>query len=108
MKPIEFCGRSLETIRNFPPTVKRDAAHQLDRVQRGLNPLDWKPMPIIGKGVREIRLTDNGQFRIIYLAILKTKVYVLHAFRKKSQKIRKQDIYITQLALKDVHYRNSS
>jgi len=108
MKPIEFCGRSLETIRNFPAPVKRDAGHQLDRVQRGLNPLDWKPVPTIGKGVREIRLRDNGQYRIVYLATLEAKVYVLHAFRKKSQKIRKQDIYITQLALRGAHYRNSS
>jgi phage-related protein len=67
-----------------------------------------KPMPIIGKGVREVRLRDNGQYRIIYLATLKTKVYVLHAFRKKSQKIRKQDIYIAQLASKDARYRESS
>ncbi len=108
MKPIEFCGRSLETIRNFPTPVKRDAGHQLDRVQRGLNPLDWKPVPTIGKGVREIRLRNNGQYRIIYLATFKTKAYVLHAFQKKSQKIRKQDIYIAQLALKDAHYRESS
>jgi phage-related protein len=60
MKPIEFCGRSLETIRDFPAPVKRDTGYQLDRVQHGLNPLDWKPMPIIGNGVREIRLRDNG------------------------------------------------
>ena len=108
MKPIEFCGRSLEAIRNFPAPVKREAGHQLDRVQRGLNPLDWKPMVIIGKGVREIRLRDNGQYRIIYLASLETRICVLHAFRKKSQKTRKQDIYIAQLALKDVHYRKPS
>ncbi len=86
MKSIEFCGRSLETIRNFPAPVKRDAGHQLDRVQRGLNPLDWKPMPIIGKGVREIRLRDKGQYRVIYLATFETKVYVLHAFQKKITK----------------------
>jgi phage-related protein len=108
MKPIEFSGRSLEAIRNFPAPVRREAGHQLDRVQRGLNPLDWKPIPIIGKGVREIRLRNNGQYRIIYLATLGARIYVLHAFRKKSQKTLKQDIYIAQLALKDAHYRKSS
>jgi phage-related protein len=86
MNPIEFCGRSLETIRNFPADIKRDAGHQLDRVQRGLNPLDWKPMPTIGKGVREIRLRDNGQYRVIFLAKFETKVYVLHAFQKNHKK----------------------
>jgi phage-related protein len=67
-----------------------------------------KPMPIIGKGVREIRLRDNSQYRVIYLATFETKVYVLHAFQKKSQKMRKQDIYIAQLALKDARHRKSS
>ena len=108
MKPIKFCGRSLEAIRNFPPRVKCETGYQLDRVQRGLNPIDWKPIPIIGKGVREIRLRDNGQYRIIYLSTFGDKVHVLHAFQKKSQKTRKQDIYIAQFALKHVHYRESS
>ena len=52
MKSIEFHGHSLESIRKFPLTVKREIGYQLDRVQRGLNPVDWKPMPTVGKGVK--------------------------------------------------------
>ena len=43
MNSIKFCGNSLKSIRNFPPAVKRAVGHQLDRVQRGLDPVDWKP-----------------------------------------------------------------
>lgn len=32
MKPIEFCGQSLDAIRQFPAPVKRESGHQLDRV----------------------------------------------------------------------------
>jgi len=44
MIPVEFCGRSLKAIKAFPTEMKREAGHQLDRVQRGLDPIDWKPM----------------------------------------------------------------
>ena len=54
MKGIEFLGASLKTVREFPAQAKREAGHQLDRVQHGLDPTDWKPMKSIGQGVREI------------------------------------------------------
>ncbi len=60
MKDIEFIGRSLEAIRDFPVDAKREAGYQLDRVQRGLEPTDWKPMTSIGQGVREIRIQEQG------------------------------------------------
>ena len=68
MKNIRFCGRSLEALRSFPAVTKREAGYQLDPVQHGLEPTDWKPMPSIGPGVREIRIMNEGQFRVIYIA----------------------------------------
>jgi len=108
MKPIEFCGRSLATIRAFPTDVKREAGHQLDRVQRGLDPIDWKPMPNLGAGIKEIRLSGDGQYRVIYLAAFEHKVVVLHAFQKKSRKTGKSDVRAVQRALKDLLSRSSS
>ena len=46
-KPIEFLGDSLRSLREFPDDAKRDAGYQLDRVQHGLQPDDFKPMPAI-------------------------------------------------------------
>jgi len=52
---------------------------------------------MIGAGVKEIRIKEgNGIFRIIYVAKLDEKVFVLHAFQKKTQKTRKQDIAIAR------------
>jgi phage-related protein len=76
MKGIQFLGESLRTIRGFPVQVRREAGHQLDRVQHGLEPTDWKPMQSIGRGVREIRIRHSGQFRIIYVASFDENVYV--------------------------------
>ena len=70
MKPVEFMGDSLARLRDFPPMARRAAGYQLDRVQRGLEPDDWKPMPSVGPGVRELRLRDRGgAFRVIYLVV---------------------------------------
>ena len=50
-------------------------------LQVGREPDDWKPMPTIGPGACEIRITDKAEaFRVIYVAKFADAVYVLHAF----------------------------
>ena len=44
----------------------------------------------------------KGQFRVIYIATLADAVYVLHAFQKKTQKTRKQDIDAAKQTLKQL------
>ncbi|MDD2467974.1 MAG: type II toxin-antitoxin system RelE/ParE family toxin, partial [Desulfobulbus sp.] len=76
----------------------QDAGYQLDKVQRGEQPDDFKPMPSIGKGVEEIRIwDDSGTYRVIYTAKLADAVYVLHAFQKKTQATSKRDIDLAQI-----------
>lgn len=70
---------------------------QLDKVQRGESPDDYKPMPSIGKGVQEIRVWhDSGTYRVVYTARLKDAVVVLHAFQKKTRTTSKQDIELAR------------
>lgn len=61
-------------------------------VQRGPNPSDFKSMPAVGMGAYEIRVPVLGEWRLIYVAKFDDAVYVLHAFHKKTQKTRKEDI----------------
>ncbi len=97
MKPIQFLGNSLKALRDFPEGAKQDAGYQLDKVQRGKQPDDFKPMPSIGKGVEEIRIwDDSGTFRIVYTARIAGFVYVLHAFQKKTEATAKKDIDIAK------------
>jgi phage-related protein len=97
VKPIRFLGDSLKCLREFPVDARQDAGYQLDRVQRGKQPIDFKPMPSIGKGVEEIRIRDEaGAFRVIYSARLADAVVVLHAFQKKTQATSKRDIDIAK------------
>lgn len=83
----------MEDLRAFPLTARREAGHQLDQVQRGREPDDWKPMNTVCQGVKEIRIRDEaGAFRILYLAKFADAIYVLHCFQKKTEKTSKADV----------------
>jgi phage-related protein len=93
MKLLRFLGDSLKCIRDFPEDARQDAGYQLDKVQHGEPPNDFKPMPTIGRGVEELRIWDDtGTYRVVYTARLADAVYVLHAFQKKTQTTSKRDI----------------
>ena len=63
-KLVEFRGSALTDLRDFPVSVRREAGYQLDLVQHGGEPDDWKPVSTVGQGVREIRIRDeSGAFR---------------------------------------------
>lgn len=97
MKPIRFLGDSRKHLRAFPDDARQDAGFQFDKVQRGEQPDDFRPMPSIGKGVEEIRVRDDsGAFRVICTAGVKATVVVLHAFQKKTQATRKQYINLAR------------
>ena len=92
-RAIVFIATSLADLKEFPAVARQQAGYQLDRVQAGRDPDDWKPMPSIGAGVREIRIRDaSGAFRVIYTATFAEAVYVLHCFRKTTQKTARADI----------------
>lgn len=89
MKTIEFCGNTLKIIRNFPTKARNEVGFQLDRVQRGLPPFDWKPMPTIGKSIKEIRINEKGQFRVIYLVTHRNAVLCFACIPEKDKKNEK-------------------
>ena len=103
MKDIIFLGDSLQNIKSFPEDARQDMGRQLLLVQRGEEPHDWKPMKSVGRSAREIRVRAPGSaYRTIYIATLPHAVYVLHAFQKKTQKTRKQDIDLAAKRLADL------
>ena len=95
-KALKFIGSSLDDLRNFPDEARRAAGFELYAVQSGLEPADWKPMQAIGPGVKEIRIHVLGEWRVMYVAKFSDAVYVLHAFKKKSQKTSRQDIELAR------------
>ena len=103
MKEIEFLGDSLKALSGFPRDARQVAGYQLRRVQDGLLPEDFKPMPDIGAGVEEIRVWGAaGTYRVLYTARFADKVYVLHAFQKKTQQTLTREKEIAKRRLKQL------
>ena len=92
MKILRFIGSSLDDLKNFPAEARRDAGFELDAVQRGGMPSGFKPLLSVGPGAYEIRIHVLGEWRVVYVAKFDNAVYVLHAFHKKTQKTRREDI----------------
>jgi phage-related protein len=93
VKPVVFLGDALNRLHEFPERARREAGFQLDRVQRGLDPDDWKPIATVGLGVREIRVRDaTGAFRVVYVTTFLEAVFVLHVFQKKTQRTLSRDL----------------
>ena len=101
MKTLRFIGSSLDDLRDFPAEARRQVGFELDAVQRGMMPTDFKPMPTVGAGVYEIRVHVLGEWRVIYIARFEQSVYVLHAFQKKTQRTRKEDIELAARRYRD-------
>jgi phage-related protein len=109
MKPVIWMGQSREGLREFPDAARGDAGYELDKVQRGGEPSDWKPMPSVGAGVREIRVQEeSGAFRVIYLASRPEGVYVLHCFQKKTQKTSRHDLELATERFKRLPPKNAN
>jgi len=103
LKPVVFRGDALETLLAFPASARREAGYQLGKVQNGMEPNDWKPMPGIGKGVREIRIHDaSGAFQVVYATRLPEAVYVLHCFQKKTRRTSKTDVDMAAKRYRDL------
>lgn len=85
-------------VRSWPKVVREDIGEELNKVEYGGTPLNFKPMPIIGFGVNEIRTSNRGdQYRLIYVAKFEEAIYVLHVItKKKTQKTSDHDVEIAR------------
>ena len=95
MKPLHFEGSSLDDLREMPKEVRLVLGYQLDRVQNGSDPSNWKPVSGLGKGitgVREIRIEiDTNIYRSAYVTKFGDSIAVLHCWSKKTQKLSESD-----------------
>jgi phage-related protein len=93
MQDLAFVGSSRDDLRAFPEDARREAGYQLDKVQRGGQPTDFRPMKTIGSGTYEIRIKESGnEYRVFYVAKFRDTIYVLHAFQKTSQETSQRDV----------------
>ena len=83
LKPILWMGSSREDLRSFPEQVRRDIGQALYTAQRGETDPAAKPLKGFG-GANVMEIVDRHDTNT-YRAVA-GRVYVLHAFQKKSKK----------------------
>lgn len=85
MKDVIWVGDSREQVRDFPKTVRTKVGDALRVAQNGNKHPKAKPLRSVGSGVLEIAVPyDTNTYRAIYTVNIGDKIYVLHAFQKKS------------------------
>ncbi len=85
-KPLVWVGDSLEMVQGFPQAVRNEVGFALYQAQTGGKHVNAKPLHGLGAGVLEIVSDHRGDtFRAVYTVRLARRVYVLHAFQKKSK-----------------------
>lgn len=102
IKPVVWLANSREQMSGFPADVRTVAGFELWEVQQGKEPADWKPMPSVGLGVKEIRVRVGGAYRVLYVAKFAEAVYVLHVFQKKAQKTPKPDFDLARTRFREL------
>jgi phage-related protein len=92
-------------LRKTPKDVLLDVYSLFDELEKGKHlrmPIS-RPLPGIGKGLHELRLSSKaGEYRVFYLIKIGTAIYVLHATTKKKQKIDQKTTDLLRKRIKDV------
>ena len=80
-------ARKLEkNIQDFPKGAQKLLGDELQLIQFGGMPKDVKPFKGIGSGVLEIALRyASDAYRVVVAVQIGKRIYVLHAFQKKSK-----------------------
>jgi phage-related protein len=107
LKPVTWVGTSLKDLREFPEVVQDHMGYGLYVAQRGGKHPDAKVLRGFGgAGVVEIIKDHRGDtFRAVYTLRYAGRVYVLHAFQKKSKTGRetpRRDIELIKQRLREV------
>ena len=100
LKPIFWLGDSKNVIRSWPVATRKRAGEELFRLQIGSEPLHWRSMKSVGRGVREIKISEGSEHRVFYLMRRSEGILVLHAFEKKTRRTAKSDIDLGKQRLK--------
>lgn len=87
-RPLIWIASSLDDLKQFPSEVRSDMGYALYVAQCGRKHEQAKPLKGFGgAGVLEVvQHFDGNSYRAVYTVRFAERVYVLHAFQKKSKR----------------------
>ena len=87
VRPLRWIGASRKNYGEFPSPVQEAFGFGLYLAQTGQHPLGAKPLKGLGTGIVElVESFDGDAYRAVYTVRFETAVYVLHCFKKKSNR----------------------
>jgi phage-related protein len=87
LRPVVWLGNSKKSLREFPDGAQKLLGDELQLIQFGGMPKDAKPFKGVGSGVLELALRYvSDAYRVVLAVQIGRRIYVLHAFQKKSKK----------------------
>ena len=87
LRPVVWLGSSKKNLQGFPDGAQKLLGDELQLIQFGGMPKDAKPFKGVGSGVLEIALRyATDAYRVVLAVQIGRRIYVLHAFQKKSKK----------------------
>jgi phage-related protein len=105
LRSLVWMGDSLDNLREFPPEVRTAVGYALQLVQAGETPMSAKPFKGVASGVYEIvKRYDTDTYRAVYAVKIGERIYILHAFQKKSKqgiKTPQSDVDLIKQRYKD-------
>lgn len=86
LTPVIRLGDSLRNLKVFPASVQDEMGYAIYLAQYGQKHVSAKPLKGLGPGVLEVVSAHRGDtFRSVYTVRFADRVFVLHAFQKKSK-----------------------
>jgi phage-related protein len=86
MKELIWLADSRFRVKSFPAGIRDDIGYALYAAQIGEMSSRAKPLHGLGSGVMEISASDTtGTYRAVYTVSIGDRIYVIHAFQKKSK-----------------------
>lgn len=87
LRPLVWMGNAKRNLQAFPKGAQKLIGDELQLIQFGGMPRDARPFKGVGSGVFEIALRYEGDaYRTVFAVQLGERIYVRHAFQKKSKK----------------------
>jgi len=86
-RDIEWITAALKDFKKFPESAQRKILVALTDAAQGVTSDIAKPMKGMGPGVFEVALKyKTDAYRTVYAVQIDEKIWVIHAFKKKSKK----------------------
>jgi phage-related protein len=86
LRRVVWLGNALKNLKGFPEGAQKLLGDELQLIQFGGMPKDAKPFKGVGSGVLELALRYvSDAYRVVVAVQLGKRIYILHAFQKKSK-----------------------